>query len=171
MDTPHNELLPAGFAGSSRVWVYQSHRPFTPQEALQIEPQLESFVMDWKSHGTPVKGWANLFYDQFIVLMADETASGVSGCSTDSSVRLIKQIEKDCQVQLFDRLSLAFFIDGKVQLVLMAQLPQALEKGLINENVLYFNNTIQTKAELETAWLIPIKNSWLGERYLHAAGK
>ena len=171
MDTPHNELLPAGFAGNSRVWVYQSHRPFAPPEALQIERQLESFVIDWKSHGTPVKGWASLFYNQFIVLMADETASGVSGCSTDSSVRLIKQIEKDCQVQLFDRLSLAFFIDGKVQLVLMAQLPQALEKGLINENVLYFNNTIQTKAELETAWLIPIKNSWLGERYLHAVGK
>src|SRR5580693_7666070 len=134
MNISHPELLPADFAGNSRVWIYQSHRLFTPPEALQIEQLLESFVIDWKSHGTPVKGWASLFYDQFIVLMADETASGVSGCSTDSSVRLIKQIETDRHVQLFDRLSLAFFVDGKVELVLMAQLAQALEKGLINEN-------------------------------------
>lgn len=171
MDNSHNELLPADFAGNSRVWVYQSHRPFTAPEALQIQRQLESFVLDWKSHGTPVKGWARLFYDQFIVLMADETASGVSGCSTDSSVRLIKQIEKDCQVRLFDRLSLAFFIDGKVQSVLMAQLPNALEKGLIKEDSIYFNNVVQTKVELETTWLIPMKDSWLAGRYLRVAGK
>ncbi len=45
--------------------------------------------------------------------MADETASGVSGCSTDSSVHLIKQIEQQTEIRLFDRLNLAFHIDGK----------------------------------------------------------
>ncbi len=51
----------------------------------------------WNSHGDPVKGYANLFFGQFIILMADETASMVSGCSTDSSVRLIKAIETEIQ--------------------------------------------------------------------------
>jgi len=166
MNTSHTELLPADFAGNSRVWIYQSHRPFTPPEALQIGRLLEGFAGDWKSHGTPVKGWANLFHGQFIVLMADETASGVSGCSTDSSVRLIKQIEKECEVRLFDRLDLAFFIDEKVQLVPMAQLPYALENGLIQPDTLYFDNTIQDKQELETKWLSPMKDTWLGHRYL-----
>ena len=167
----HIELLPADFAGLSRVWIYQSHRPFTLPETQRTELLLEGFVRDWKSHGTPVKGWAGLFYGQFIVLMADESASGVSGCSTDSSVHLIKQIEKECGVRLFDRLNLAFLIDGKVQLVPMTQLPQALENGLVHENNLYFNNTAQTKVELETSWLIPLKDSWLAARYLQAAGK
>lgn len=171
MDTSYTELLPADFAGNSRVWIYQSHRLFTPQEALKIGRLLEGFVGDWKSHGTPVKGWANLFYGQFIVLMADETASGVSGCSTDSSVHLIKQIEKEYEVRLFDRLNLAFFIDEKVQLVPMAQLPYALENGFINEDSLFFNNTAQTKVELQTKWLIYLKDSWLADRYLHVAGK
>jgi len=169
MDTSPTELLPAGFAENSRVWIYQSHRLFTPPEALQIEQLLEGFITDWKSHGTPVKGYANLFYGQFIVLMADETASGVSGCSTDSSVHLIKQIEKEFQVRLFDRLDLAFFIDKKVQLVPMAQLPYALENGFIKAETLYFNNLVQTKQELEAKWLIPLKNSWLAGRYLSSA--
>ena len=159
-------MLPADFAGNSRVWIYQAHRLFTLQEALTIEELLETFVRDWQSHGTPVKGYANLFYGQFIVLIADETASGVSGCSTDSSVRLIKQIEQQTGVQLFDRLNLAFYVQQKVQLVPLTQLPYALENGLIQPDTLYFDNTIQTKQELETKWLSPMKSTWLGQRYL-----
>jgi hypothetical protein len=177
MNAHHNELLPEDFAGDSRVWIYQSPRLFFLSEALEIEALLEAFVRDWKSHGTPVKGYANLFYGQFIVLMADETATGVSGCSTDSSVRLIKEIENQFGVNLFDRLMLAFRIDakvgpsdeprpaaGKVQMIPFAQLQYALENGFVDGETLYFNNTVQTKAELEARWLIPLKNSWLASR-------
>ena len=171
MNAHHTELLPAAFAGNSRVWIYQSPRLFMLSEALAIEELLEAFVRDWKSHGTPVKGYANLFYGQFLVLMADETATGVSGCSTDGSVRLVKEIEQQFGVNLFDRLMLAFRIRDKIQMVPLPQLPYALENGFINEDTLYFNNTVQTKAELETNWLIPMKDSWLAGRYLKVAGK
>lgn len=171
MNTHHTELLPEDFAGTSRVWIYQSPRLFLLSEALAIEELLEAFVTDWKSHGTPVKGYANLFYGQFIVLMADETATGVSGCSTDGSVRLIKDIEQRFGVNLFDRLMLAFQVKEKVQMVPLSQLPYALENGFITEDTLYFNNTVQTKAELEAKWLIPLKDSWLSGRYLTAINK
>jgi hypothetical protein len=173
MNAHHSELIPAGFAPESRVWIYQSPRLFFLSEALEIEKMLEAFVADWKSHGTPVKGYANLFYGQFIVLMADESeesgATGVSGCSTDSSVRLIKEIEQRFGVHLFDRLMLAFRLKDKVEMVPLAQLPYALENGFIGPDTLYFNNTIQTKAEMETKWLIPLKDSWLAGRYLKPA--
>ena len=166
MNAHHTELLPAAFVGSSRVWIYQSPRLFMLSEALAIEELLEAFVKDWKSHGTPVKGYANLFYGQFIVLMADETATGVSGCSTDGSVRLVKEIEQRFGVNLFDRLMLAFRIKDKVQMVPLSQLPYALENGFIDEETPYFNNTVQTKEELEGKWLIPLKDSWLAGRFL-----
>jgi hypothetical protein len=171
MNAHYNELLPEDFAGDSRVWIYQSPRLFFMSEALQIEEMLEAFVRDWKSHGTPVKGYANLFYGQFIVLMADENATGVSGCSTDSSVHLIKEIEKRFGIHLFDRLMLAFRVNDKVQMVPLSQLPHALANGNIDGDTLYFNNTVQTKAELEDRWLIPLKDSWLGDRYLKAPAK
>src|ERR1700733_8349117 len=91
---PVRPTLPAGFDPGSRVWIYQGHRPFTSLEATQTRQLLDSFIHNWQSHGTPVKGYAAIFQNQFIILMADETASGVSGCSTDSSVRLIRQIEQ-----------------------------------------------------------------------------
>ena len=122
-----------------------------------------------RAHGAtvivqPVKGYGNLFFGQFILLMADETATGVSGCSTDSSVRLIKQIESDLKVQLFDRQSLAFVSKNKVELVPLSQVDYAAENHFIEADTLYFNNTIQTKEELENRWIIPIKESWLSKK-------
>ncbi|HEV9038151.1 MAG TPA: hypothetical protein VGQ51_16060 [Puia sp.] len=171
MNAQHTDLIPAGFAADSRVWIYQSPRLFFLSEALVIEEMLETFVREWKSHGTPVKGYANLFYGQFIVLMADETATGVSGCSTDTSVRLIKDIEQRFGTPLFDRLMLAFRIKDKVEMVPISQIPYAIENGFIGPDTQYFNNTVATKAELETRWLIPLKDSWLAARYLKTVPK
>src|SRR5262245_50156712 len=120
-------LIPASFDDNSRVWIYQSNRMFLLSEALQIESLLEDFVENWKSHGTPVKGYANLIFGQFVVLMADETATGVSGCSTDSSVRLIKEIENLFGVEMFNRLSLAFVVNEKIQMLPMQQLSYAFQ--------------------------------------------
>ena len=160
----YREMLPEEMDASSRVWIYQSSRLFTISEALQIEEMLNEFVGSWHSHGVAVKGYANLFYGQFIILMADETASGVSGCSTDSSVRLMKSIEQKFRVQLFDRLLLAFLIEGKVQLLPISQLDFAEQNQFISRDTIYFNNTVQTKKELEEKWLLPLKESWLKDR-------
>ncbi len=101
---------------------------------------INQFSHNWLSHGVPVKAAAHLFFGQFVVLMADETATGVSGCSTDSSVRLIKEIEKVFGVNMFDRMALAFIVKDKVQILPMPQLKYAVEKGFITADTLFFNN-------------------------------
>ncbi|HLG38656.1 MAG TPA: hypothetical protein VI461_03270, partial [Chitinophagaceae bacterium] len=98
MNLEYKYLLDGNFHPDSRVWVYQCNRLFSLNEALEIEEMLKEFALQWKSHGVPVKGEAHLFFGQFIILIADETATGVSGCSTDSSVRLIKGIEQQFEV-------------------------------------------------------------------------
>jgi hypothetical protein len=165
MNINFQDHIPADFHDDSRVWIYQSSRLFFLSEALDIEEILERFVEGWKSHGADVKGYANLFFGQFIVIMADETATGVSGCSTDGSVRMIKEIEQKFNVQLFERQTLAFVIKERIQLLPMAQLDYAIENKFINADTLYFNNTILTKEELLHKWIIPVKESWLAKRY------
>ena len=115
-------LLDGNFHPESRVWVYQSSRLFSLSEAFDVEDLLKEFTGQWKSHGTPVKGAGYLFFGQFIVLMADERATGVSGCSTDSSVRLIKDIEQRFGVSMFDRTTLAFVVKDKIQMLPLPQL-------------------------------------------------
>src|SRR5258708_30524258 len=136
MNFEYKHLLNDNLHPDSRVWIYQSSRLFVMNEAGQIEEMLNQFTHTWLSHGVPVKGEAHLFFGQFIVLLADERATGVSGCSTDSSVRLVKDIEQKSGVNMFDRTSLAFVVKDKVQLVPMAQLPYAVENGFIQGDTL-----------------------------------
>jgi hypothetical protein len=164
MNLEYKYLLDGNFHPHSRVWIYQCNRLFSLNEALEIEELLKEFTMQWKSHGTPVTGEAHLFFGQFIVLLADETATGVSGCSTDSSVRLIKDIEQRYGVNMFDRTTLAFVVKDKIQLLPLSQLQYAFDNGFIDGDTLYFNNLVQTKEELESKWIIAVKDSWLAKR-------
>jgi len=164
MNISFQDIIPQDFNQNSHVWIYQANRPFTPQETSVVKKYLEEFASGWTSHGVPVKGFATVLFNQFILFMADETATGVSGCSTDSSVRLVKSIEKEFLVSLFDRQILAFFVGGEIKLIPLGQVNVALDEKIIDADTLYFNNTILTKEELLSGWIIQLKDSWLARR-------
>lgn len=155
------EHIPEDFHDSSRVWIYQSSNLILISEALKLETMINAFISNWNSHGTPVKGYANLFFGRFLLLMADETATGVSGCSTDSSVQWVREVEQTFKTDLFDRTKLAFFIKDKVEVIPMQQLPYAIENGFISPNTLYFDNTVLTKKQLLDRWITPAGETWL----------
>jgi len=160
-----SSLIPEEFPLSSKVWIYQANRPLSRNELLEIERSLQAFVVEWMSHGSPVKGSAHILFDQFIVLLVDESYTGISGCSTDSSVKIIKEIEKKHNIELLNRQWLGFIIKDKVELINQAELSASLESNLLNSETPYFNNTVHTKQQLLEHWIIPIKNSWL-RKYL-----
>jgi len=165
MDLDIQQHLPEDFHPHSRVWIYQSNRLFTISEALEMEPLLKNFVSDWKSHGIPVKGYANLFFGRYIVIMADETATGVSGCSTDSSVKLIKAIEEKYQVDMFNRQLVQFIVKDKIEQLPLSQLSYAVSNGFIDLETLYFDHTVATKQELINNWIKPAGSSWLATKF------
>lgn len=158
------ELIPADFSDDSKIWIFQSNRSFIEKEQKEINEQLHQFYTQWMSHSAPIKGWGKLLFNQFIVVMADETQSQVGGCSTDGMVRLIKSIERQYSVNLFDRLTLTFLVNNKAEMLPFNQVQYALDKGYINEDTLTFNNIATNKKELLETWLVPMKESWLASR-------
>jgi len=156
-----NEMLPSNFSDNSRVWIYQSSRAFIEKEANEVNEQLYQFYTQWATHGAPVKGWAKLLFNQFVVFMADETDTHVSGCSTDSSVRIVKSLERQYDVNFFDRMMITFLRNGKAEMLPFSQIQYAIDKGFITADTLMFNNIAGTKKELTENWLVPIYNSWL----------
>ena len=161
MDFNISEHLPEDFSLKSRVWIYQSSRLFMLSEAFELEKMLEDFIASWNTHGNPVTGYANLFFGRFIIFMADETSATVSGCSTDSSVNLVKAIEKKFNVDMFNRQLLNFIMRDKIEQIPLAQFDYAVEQGFIKGDTLYFNNTVFNKKELLEKWIIPLRESWL----------
>lgn len=155
------EHLPEDFSNNSKVWVYQSSRLLLVSELLEIEDILNDFVAGWLSHGAKVKGSVNIFFGRFIVFMADESNTQVGGCSTDSSVRLIKQLEQKFNTDFFNRQLLSFYKNDKVEQIPLNQFSYAFTNGIINEDTLFFDNTVTNKKDLLENWMSPVKNTWL----------
>ena len=149
---------------SARIWIYQSARKLTEAEKLTISETLLAFTQEWAAHGNPLKTSFKIFYDQFIVLAADESFNEASGCSIDGSVRVLKQIDQQFKLDLFDRTKIAFKKDS-VEVINLNDLSKTLGQGLWEHNTLVFNNVLTVKGELETAWILPANQTWL-KRYL-----
>jgi len=155
------------FSPQSRVWIYQSDRKFTSNEENEILNKLASFTNQWKAHGNELQTKAEIKYGFFIVLVVDETQANVTGCSIDSSVRLIKEIEQEYGVDLFNRFNLAYRVDGEVVVNNKEDFETLVNIKQINPETIVFNNMVQTLADFETKWEVPFKNSWHSTVFSH----
>ena len=79
---------------TARVWVYQSNRSFSDAEINEMTPLLEQFTGQWQSHGASVNASFKVVSSQFIVLAVDDLGPSVGGCSIDSSVHFVQELEK-----------------------------------------------------------------------------
>ena len=150
----------------SRLWIYQADREFSKEDILEIKKLADDFIDQWTSHGKIMDACIKLMYDRFVIVCVDERSAPASGCGIDKSVRFIQQLEKDIKTSLLDRMNVAFHKENKI---ITCKLSEVKEKvaaifGMDWKNATFFNNLIETKAELENNWLVPIKDSWLAQK-------
>ncbi|MBD2769296.1 hypothetical protein IC235_15510 [Hymenobacter sp. BT664] len=154
----------------SRVWIYQASRQLTGPEIVAVLPSLARFAEEWTSHGRSLQASAQFLHQQFLVIGLDESVAGASGCSIDASVRFVAQLEQQLGIELLEKSNLAFLQAGQVQLLKRGELKEAVTAGTIGPETFYFDNTLQTKAELDTSWPRPAGETWLA-RYFGEAQK
>src|SRR5689334_10662877 len=137
------------YSSQSRVWLYLSSREFTEPEVHELNELLKKFCIQWTAHGMNLHAYGEVLHQRFILLLADETHAGASGCSIDKSVHFIQEIERKYNTQLFDRMLIAFQ-DGEVVNVIRANdVKNFLKEGKLNEDTRIFNTLAQTKEELD----------------------
>jgi len=145
---------------NSRVWVYQSDRPFTIEEEQAIQKILHSFTTEWQAHGHALAALAEIYHHQFIVLSVDEQIAGATGCSIDKSVHLMQEIEFKFKINLFDRFRMAYRSGDDIINCSRDEFEDRIKNGIVNGQTLVFNNLISRRKELETSWNIPLAESW-----------
>ncbi|HTM99820.1 MAG TPA: hypothetical protein VL088_13785 [Pedobacter sp.] len=148
------------FSPQSKIWIYQSNRAFSPEEVNAIQQKLAEFTAQWKAHGHQLKAKAEIRYNFFIVLIVDQDSANATGCSIDSSVRVIKEIEQTYGVDLFDRFNMAYKIDDEVYVNSKEDFETLITIKKITPDTMVFNNLVQTLAEYETKWEVPLAESW-----------
>ncbi|MCP4520761.1 MAG: hypothetical protein GY827_03550 [Cytophagales bacterium] len=150
---------------TAKVWIYQANRAFSEAEQVQIDAFLDNFVTGWNSHGKAIKGAFEIRYNQFIILMADENVASVSGCSIDSSVAVIREIEQKLGLNLLDKSKVAFLRENDtIELVDFMNIKQQVVNGNVVATTKTFNNMLTTFGDYQDNWIVEAKDSWL-KRY------
>jgi hypothetical protein len=140
------------FSPESKVWVYYSLSPFE-SDSEKINTKIKDFTSTWKSHGAEVMGRGFVIAHQIIILVADISKSGVSGCSTDSSVRCIQSIAHDFQLDLFNRTSFFVLENENIEPQLFIDIKS------IDVNSKVFNPFFRDLAEFRTDFIQKLSDS------------
>lgn len=145
---------------NSKLWVFQSSRKFTPEEKKDIQSTLENFMTQWNAHGAPLTSAYAIPYDQFIVLVVDETQTQASGCSIDSMTRIIKEIEEKYRFGLLDRMLVAYQIEDKIHTLPLNEFKQKVKEGTIPTDAIVFYNGVTSLEAYQNQWELPLDQSW-----------
>lgn len=145
----------------SRIWIYQSNRSLLKQEKEQAENLLRAFCENWVAHQVPLKTSFAVEHDQFIILATDEDYHSPSGCSIDSSVKALKELQTRLGVDLFDRTRVAFLNGDSIVTHPLARLKSLFESGDLNKGSITFDNLVPSRGDLTRGWKIPVEKTWL----------
>lgn len=156
------DTLPAweGMSPDTRIWIYASNRPFTPEEEEQVTPHLEAFARQWASHNVQLHAWGGILFNKFIVLAVDESRQDASGCSIDTSVRYLRSLESALGIDLFDRWNFHFMEDDAVKTLPKEEFVAAFRSGRIQDDTLVFDHLVNTLGKLKESWIKPLGQSW-----------
>ena len=144
---------------STRVWIYQSTQPFKEEQLPQLKAQITQFTKSWVSHNHQLRAFGDVFHNQFIVLMVDESMAGASGCSIDSSVHFMQSLEANFGLSLFDRMTFTYQDGEEVKSAPRDEFAKLYAEGKINDQTLVSDNLVQNKGQFASIWLKPLGES------------
>lgn len=152
----------ADLPDDARLWVFAAARPLEPAEVETLVSAVDRHVRGWLAHGHPVVGAHELRYDQFLLVAADERATGVSGCSIDGLFHVLQRVQSDLGVRLLDSTSVWFRDgDGEIRSVSRADFRGKVQAAEVGPETLVFNNTVTRVGELRQGrWETPLRESW-----------
>ena len=151
----------ANFSPAAKVWVYQSSRPFTREEIELLNTKLASFAVQWTAHNKQLNAMGEVFEDRFVVLMVDETHTSASGCSIDTSVHFIKEVENHFGVSMFDRTIVNFQSPSGIQTIALNELQDKFKLGLVTHQTIVYDPLVNTKMALDSSFKAPLGNTWM----------
>jgi hypothetical protein len=144
----------------SKIWIYQSSRKFSDDEVAAIEKDLTDFLINWSAHGNALESSFQIKYNRFIIIAVNQEVHAATGCSIDSSVAFIQNLEQKYSVDLLDKMNVAFKQGEFVTYKTLLDFKKLAKDKSVSENTIVFNNLVNTIEEFNEGWEIPASESW-----------
>ena len=145
---------------NSRVWIYQSNRSFTELELVEISEKSSVFLENWEAHGFGLKASFLIKYNRFIIIALDQEKQPATGCSIDSSVKFIQELETLYSIDLMDKMNVSYKQGNYVAYKSLTDFKKMAKDKAVSKNTIVFNNLVNSIAEYKEFWEVPASESW-----------
>ena len=145
-----------------RVIIYPASRSFTSKESKVITEKLYDFLATWAAHGKPLSSSFKIEKNHFIIVCVDEEIEAASGCSIDALGQIMREIDAEFQLGLFDRMKASFVENGEVKTLKLQDFKKGLREGEISSDIEVFDFSKNTYVAFLSDFLLPLKRSWAG---------
>jgi hypothetical protein len=146
----------------ARVWVFAAPRPLAADEAESLLARVDGFLAGWAAHGAPVRGARDFRHGRFLLVGADERATGVSGCSIDSLFHALAEVERESGVTFRDSTPV-FYRDaeGEVRSATRPEFRRMAAAGQVAADTPVFDNTVGSVGEVRGGrWETRLRDAW-----------
>lgn len=149
----------------ARVWTYKSATPFNLEQCALIMKRGSAFVNSWATHGTALMAAVEVLHDHFVVLAVDERQVAASGCSIDTSIQFVQELERELGLSLTDRMVVIYEKEDTVRSCRVPEIAQLLQSGELTADTMVFDDMVATKGDLRARFRMPLAQTWMA-RYL-----
>ena len=143
-----------------RVIIYPASRPFSPKEAKDIAERLYEFLSTWAAHGKPLEASFKIEKNQFIIICVDEEKEVASGCSIDALGKVMRELDAEFQLGLFDRMKASYVENGEVKTLKLADFKSKIRSGELSKDIEVFDFSKNTYLDFLSHFLQPFSRSW-----------
>ena len=153
----------------TRCWIFGSSLPLSATDA-RLRRRLDDFFSQWNSHGAAVVGRWRVLEDRFLVVLREPEGAEVSGCSIDSMVGQVKELERELGIRLLDSSRIFYRAqDGSVRSATRMEFKAQIAAGGIGPDTEVFDTTLTRLADLiPGAFSKPLRESWHARLYEQA---
>src|SRR5687768_18562363 len=146
---------------SARVWVYGSDRELGEGGEKQLLSTVDSFLDQWKAHGTPLSSSRDWREGRFLTIAVDQRQAGASGCSIDGLFRTLQGLEPTLGASLVGGGRIYYRAgDGTVASAARDEVETLGEQGVIGRDPTVFDPSVTTLGDWRKRFETTAGSSW-----------
>jgi hypothetical protein len=139
----------------AHVWIFGVSPSLDSAAAEQLLRQVNEFLDQWSTHGTPIRAAAEIHEGSFLVVAAD-ARQDKSGCSIDRMFGTLRSLEQSLGVRILDANRLFMREAGSVRAVSRGDFRSAASPETI-----VFDTTAERLGAIRSGtWERPASESW-----------
>ena len=148
---------------NQRIWIYTLSKELTSEELSDFKNNCLEFVSSWTAHEVKLDASYELVNNRLLIFKVNEDSYNASGCSIDKQVRFIKEQEQVLNIELLNRMLVAYEQNSEIKITHQSKIKELLLAGEITKNTLIYDNTLTSSNELSSSWKVPLSQTWLSK--------